>query len=365
MVILYVLDNFPIEFFLLLKLNQYGCHKSKTMVTARTFYLSEDNYAQISKYDRLLLWLNGLNPYYNYLEFIQVAYKLTKDERKLFNMKVKEYAKEERLQSFLDQIPKAKLIDEDEHTKTYQCKWRNIYYKDGAVQIFLDKSTSTFDYKWTPAREEWNLLTQEYFNNRRIDNITVKVDNNNHIMSISGLETIEEKIKITEFNKRERKGAKRESLSTEALLKLIHNVSARNQCIKFLSSQSSEFKVLDIREMVSERYSEFYTSDISFLFPLPDNEGNVFLVWESAEFEKSKATHIFKCQTDNVEYLENKIKDFLENTGQSRSKLNSAEPENLEIKKHLQYYGRVNHDSIEYRVWENRMKVALPFLKTT
>lgn len=325
----------------------------------------EENYSQISKYDRLQLWLNGLNSHYNYLEFIQVAYKLTKDERKLFNMKVKEYAKDERLQSFLNQIPKAKLIDEDEHTKTYQCKWRNIYYKDGAVQIFLDRSTSTFDYKWTPAREEWNLLTQEYFNNRRIDNITVKVDNNNHVMTISGLETIEEKIKITEFNKKRRKGANIEHLSTEALSKLIHNVSARNQCVKFLSSQSSEFRVLDIRELVSERFGEFYASDISFLFPLPDNENNVFLVWESAEFEKSKATHIFKCETKDVENLENMIKAFLENTVQSRSKLNSSTPENIEIKKRLQYFGRVNHDSIDYRVWEDRMKVALPFLKTT
>jgi hypothetical protein len=61
--------------------------------------------------------------------------------------------------------------------------------------------------------------------------------------------------------------------------------------------------------------------------------------------------------------MENKIKDFVENNIRTRSRLNSAESDYIEIKKELQYFCRINHDSVEYQVWEIRMKEVMPFLK--
>ena len=325
------------------------------------YKLFEKNYSQISKKDRLILWLQRLNPYYNYLELVQAAWQLSNDERKLFNRRLKEHAKEERWQNFLDQVPTAKLIEETENTKTYNCKWRNLHYSNGAIRVFLDKTTATEDYTWNPSREEWNLLTQEYFNNRRIDDIIVTVDNYNRITEITGLEDIEINIILAEMRKNA--ATKRKiDISSSQLTKIIHNVVARNQCMNFLISQNSDYKLLYIQELITDNYGS-WRSDTSFLIPIPDGIGNVYLIWESAEFEKSKATHIFKCQEEVINEMEEKIKDFIECNYKTRSRLNSVEHDDIEAKKDLQYLCRVNHDMVDYQVWENRMREVLPFLK--
>ena len=323
--------------------------------------LFEKSYPNISKIDRLYLWLNNLNPYYNYFELVQSAWQLSNNERKLLNKRIKEYAKDERLQKFYDQIPIAEIIEKTESTKTYKCKWRNLYYKNGSIQVFFDKTTSSEDYMWDSSREEWNLLTQEYFNNRRIDDIIVTVNHNNHITKITGLEDIEVKIVIAEIRKNGTADRKT-NISSSQISKIIHNISARNQCINFLASQNSDFNVLDIQELVTDDYGSL-RRDVSFIFPIPNNKSNVYLIWESAEFEKSKATHIFKCSIEEVDDMEFKIKDFIESNLRTRSRLNSVENDDLKVKRELQYFCRVNHDSVEYQVWENRMREVLPFLK--
>jgi hypothetical protein len=323
--------------------------------------LFEKNYPNILKIDRLYLWLNNLNSYYNYLELVQSAWQLSNDERKLLNKRIKEYAKDERLQKFYNQIPVAEIIEKTESTITYKCKWRNLYYKNGSIQVFFDKSTSSEDYMWDSSREEWNLLTQEYFNNRRIDDIIVTINHNNLITKITGIEDIEVKIVIAEVRKNGTLDRKT-NISTSQISKIIHNISARNQCINFLASQDSDFNVLDIQELVTDDYGSL-RRDVSFIFPIPNNKGNMYLIWESAEFEKSKATHIFKCSIEELEDMEFKIKDFIESNLRTRSRLNSVEIDDLKVKRELQYFCRVNHDSVEYQVWENRMREVLPFLK--
>ena len=320
------------------------------------------DYSEISKIDRLRLWLNRLNPHYNYLEFVQATCQLSNDERKLFNKRLKEHAKEERLQKFIDQIPTATLIEETERTKTYKCKWRNLYYRQGAVLVFLNKTTSTESYCWEPAQEEWNLLTQEYFNNRRIDDIIVTVNNNNCITEITGLEDIEVQIVLAEVRKNGRRERKT-NISSNQLTKIIHNVAARNQCVNFLASQQSDdYKAIDIQELLTDDYGSL-RRDVSFLFSTPDENDNVYLIWESVEFEKSKATHIFKCDKDVFEEVENKIKNYIEHNVRTRSRLNGVEIEDLIVKRDLNYFCRVNHDTVDYQVWENRMREVLPFLK--
>ncbi len=321
----------------------------------------EQNYSQISKLDRLKLWLNGLNSYYNYFEFVQVTRQLSNEERKLFNKRIKEYAKEERLQEFLNQVPRAVVVSETEELITYQCKWRNLYYKNGAVQVFLDNKTATEDYSWESARVEWNLLTQEYFNNRRIDDIFIAVDNVNCVVEIVGLENIEVNIIIAEVQK-EGTTSSRVHISSSQLTKIIHNVSARNQCINFLANQDSNFKALDIQEQVSEVYGAL-RRDVSFLFSISGGNGYIYLVWESVEFEKSKATHVFRCLESEIESAVKNIKNFIEGNICVRSRLNGKDTTDFDAKKELQHFCRINHDSIDYQVWENRMKEVMPFLK--
>ncbi|MDR2126273.1 MAG: hypothetical protein LBP63_05535, partial [Prevotellaceae bacterium] len=323
---------------------------------------NEINYIEIPKIVKLLLWLDGINSHYDYLEFVQVAIYLSNEERKLFNERVKEYAKDERLKQFIEQIPKATVISDDKDKITYRCKWRNLYFKKGSISVFLDKVTATDDYEWDFAREEFNLLSQEYFSNRRIEDIIVTVrKSDNKIVDIKGLDKIEERIILAEIYKHGLTD-RRIDRSDSQLTKLIHNVAARNSCIQFLSEQKSQYNAIDIKEIVSEQYG-FLRRDISFLFPIPDGHGNVYLVWESAEFEKSKATHIFKCCEEDVENMEKEIKKYIENNIHIRSYLNSSEYKCQKKKRELQYFTRINHDTVEYTVWEDRMKEVMPFLK--
>ncbi|MFA9212896.1 MAG: cold shock domain-containing protein [Candidatus Methylacidiphilales bacterium] len=353
---------FKLHFDLLVYIENYkllGCVKKYNSEFYNTLF--EQNYPQISKIDRLRLWLNNLNPYYYYLELVQSAWQLSNDERKLLNKRIKEHAIDERLQIFIEQIPLAKLTEKTESTKTYKCKWRNLYYKNGAIQVFIDKKIALEDYKWDVAREEWNLLTQEYFNNRRLDDIIVTVNNYNYITEITGLEDIEVQIVIAEVRKNGTTDRKI-NISSSQTLKIIHNIAARNECINFLATQNSNHNVLDIQELVTEDYGSLHR-DISFIFPISDGNGNVYLIWESADFEKSKRTHIFKCSEEELEDMESKIKNFIESNLRTRSRLNSKENEDHEEKRKLKYFCGINHDSVEYQVWENRMKDALPFLK--
>ncbi|HOP51054.1 MAG TPA: hypothetical protein PK887_10585, partial [Ignavibacteriales bacterium] len=311
--------------------------------------------------DKLYLWLYGYNKHCNYIEFIQVASELTKEERKLFNSRIKELVHNNLLQQFIEQVPKAELIEETDSTKTYKCKWRNIYFKKGAIQVFFDKYSSTKDYKWEPAREEWNLLTKEYFNNRRIGDIIFKVNNNNCIIEINGLEEIDQHITIADLHKKGQSGY-RVSLTREQVSRINKYFSFRNECINFLSRQNTPYNVVDVHELIIEK-DGYNHRDITFIFPIPDGNGNVFLIWESAEFDKSRATHIFKCSEEELEDKLEKIKDFIENNKQTRSRLNSNDEKDLKLKEELGYLCRVIHDTDEYQTWENRMKEVLPFLK--
>ena len=326
-------------------------------------YLSkiETVYFELSSQFKLQLWLNNLYGNLNYIEFAKSFHELNSDDKKLFNKRVKEHAQYEQVKSFIDQIPTADLIEEKSGRKKYKCKWRNIYFNYQRIQVFLNKKESTKDFYCSFSRYELNLLTQEYFNNRRLDDIFVTVNFDNSIETIVGLDSIETQIIFAEIRKN---GSieSRQKISNEEVTRMIHNIGERNKCIKFLNEQNSPYNVVDIQELVTEVYGGL-RRDISFLYCLPDNYENVYLIWESVEFEKSKATHIFRCRTFEVENYIDIIKKFLESTIHSRSKLNSSEKDDVDQKKELNYFGRVMHDSKEYRVWEDRMKNTLSFLK--
>ena len=321
----------------------------------------ESFYFDLSAKFKMQLWLNNIFGILDYIEFAKSFHELRSDDKKLFNKKVKEHAQYEQVKAFIDQIPTADLIEEKIGRKKYKCKWRNIYFNYQRIQVFLNKKESTKDFYCSFSRHELNFLTQEYFSNRRLDDIIVTVNSDNSIETIEGLESIETQIIFAEIRKN---GSieSRQKISNEEVIRMIHNVGERNKCIKFLNEQNSPFNVVDIQELVTEVYGGL-KRDISFLYCLPDNNGYVYLIWESVEFEKSKATHIFKCKSFEVENYIDIIKKFLESTIHSRSKLNSSEKDDVDQKKELNYFGRVMHDSKEYRVWEDRMKNTLSFLK--
>jgi hypothetical protein len=78
--------------------------------------------------------------------------------------------------------------------------------------------------------------------------------------------------------------------------------------------------------------------------------------WESLEFDKSKATHIFKFKVDEYDQVIKKIIDFLQNNVKVRSKLNS---ETFEEKKELGYLCRIDHDYFNFDNWKRKVDEIL------
>jgi hypothetical protein len=317
-------------------------------------------YSELPMIFQLQLWLSDIFGELDYIRFTQVFHQLENEDKKLFNKKVKSLALEKQINSFLAQVPNAITVERKFDFIRYKCRWRNIYFKNQSIQIFINSTESTNDYPCIFSRKELNLLTQEYFKNKRIDDIIIDVDKTNSIKQITGLESIETQVIFAEVRKNVEVGS-RHYVSNEEVIRLIHNVAERNKCIQFLNKQNSPFNVVDIQELVTEIYGGLQ-KDISFLYSIPDTKGNVYLIWESVEFEKSKATHIFKCDFNEVDDYIDLIKSFLETTVHSRSTLNSSEKEDAEIKNKLSYFGKINHDSKDYSVWEARIKNVLPFL---
>ena len=308
--------------------------------------------------ERVNLWLSNLNNHYDYAELLQGAHKLSVDQRKLLNKKIKKHAKEERFVTFLTQIPDAEITEKNDKEIVYKCKWRNLYYKNGEIIVFINKTDALETYVWSPAREEWNWLTNEYFNRKRIGDIYVYT-RNRMIMNIIGLEEIEERIIIADIQKKGTLKNKR-IIANEQIVRIIHNVAARNKCIDFLSRQDSHFNAVDIQELVSTQYGEI-KRDISFMFIIPNNS-YAYIIWESVEFEKSKATYIFRCNVDSALLHANNVKDYIENNIHIRSKL-SYESGNSDLRNEMKFFAKVNHDSQNYEIWESRMKEILPFME--
>lgn len=315
-------------------------------------------YNSLTIEENMHLWMNGLSDIYNYIEFLQCAHSLSVDERKLLNKRIKEYAKQERFVSFLNQVPNAEVIEGNNGGKIYRCKWRNLYYKDSKVIVFLNKGEALPTYNWSPAREEWNWLTNEYFNRKYIGDIYVHTFNG-IILNIEGLNNIEERIIVADIQKNGSRNHK-SIIDNEQLVRIVHNVAARNKCIDFLGRQKSPYNAIDIQELVSNQYGEI-KRDISFMFIIP-NGIYAYIVWESVEYEKSKATYIFRCEVKSAILHADIIKDYIESNLHIRSRLISDSIED-NIREELNFYARVNHDSIKFEIWESRMKEVLPFLE--
>lgn len=315
-------------------------------------------YATLSIFQKLYLWLYDLNNIYNYHELIEASYILSTEERKKLNKKIIESAKEERYLSFLEKVRPCEVEWQENDEIIYICKHKNIYYLDSKIIIFINKETSLPSFPWESAREEWNWLTNEYLNRKKIKDLRI-FTKKGIITRIEGLENIEERIIIADIQHNGTETYKTK-INKNQINRIIHNVSARNKCIDFISRQESQFNVLDIQELISNQLGEI-KRDISFMFIIP-NERFAYIIWESVEYDKSKATYIFRANLDSALSHAKKIKIFIESNLYIRSRLHSSSS-NDDIKTELNFYARINHDSERYEIWEERMKECLPFLK--
>ena len=119
------------------------------------------------------------------------------------------------------------------------------------------------------------------------------------------------------------------------------------ECLSFLCEHSSEhLPIISIPELVKGINGQWLIHD-SFLFPIAYPKA-ILWIWESVE--ESKATYIFKTELAYVIKLQT-IFDYL--TGETSNKRQSL-IQSPNLKKHLNYFARVIHDTPE--LWTQEMK---------
>ena len=82
------------------------------------------------------------------------------------------------------------------------------------------------------------------------------------------------------------------------------------------------------------------------------------------ELEKSKATHIFKCNRTEYESIFSEIENYLSGNLKVRSTLNSNDIDAIGHQKKLRYLCRIEHDNFNFSKWETSLYDILPELKS-
>lgn len=326
--------------------------------------LERTNMTQIVRY-----WLYDLIDYFDFNKFSYYYFTLNIEERKLFNKKVKAKMGEEIKSSLLRQREPWRFVKGIEdaditYTEIYAATWKSIWFDNGFIRICTGKNAEfSSPYYWDFSEEKFNLL-YDYILGRRLNELKISVSKG-RINLIDGLDDLEEVIwKILIFKEAESsdgyviKGIGQNRIPVNMIL--------RNQCVKFLNK-------LQIKDLVPTRILEKTLNitkgginiDISLLYSIPINNFEIAIIWESLELEKSKATHIFKCNKSEYSKVFSEIEHFLTSNIKVRSALNSKNSKDSKTQKILRYLCRIEHDNFNYQKWENSLLEVLPEIKVT
>lgn len=326
--------------------------------------LIETTYQELPIKEKMKLWLYDIYGQFNYEEFGIYYFVLNKTERNIFNKKAKAIMGEELKQSMLKRRePWENVSDNLRNEKEYKATWRSIWFEDGSIKFCKDtEGNFSSSFAWDFSEEKFNLLF-DFISGRRLDDIIV-FSKNDKITNVIGLEELEEliwKVQIQrEFETYGTINTKGKSLS-----RIPNNILLRNKSIQLLNKlQLDEFEPTRVLERAYNIASSSGTVDISLLYSIPTNKTEIAIIWESLELEKSKATHIFKCNRNEYREIFNDIESYLQGNTKVRSSLNSSNYIDVENQKKLRYLCSINHDNFDYNKWENSLFEILPELNS-
>ena len=324
--------------------------------------LIETTYQELHIKEKMKLWLYDIYGQFNYEEFGFYYFVLNKTERNIFNKKAKAIMGEELKQSMLKRREPWEIVSDNlRNEKEYKATWRSIWFEDGSIKFCKDaEGNFSSSFAWDFSEEKFNLLF-DFISGRRLDDIIV-FSKNEKIIKVIGLEELEEliwKVQIQrEFETYGTINTKGKSLS-----RIPNNILLRNKSIQLLNKlQLDEFEPTRVLERGYNIASSNGTVDISLLYSIPTNKTEIAIIWESLELEKSKATHIFKCNRNEYREIFDDIESYLQGNTKVRSSLNSSNYIDVENQKKLRYLCSINHDNFDYNKWENSLFEILPEL---
>jgi hypothetical protein len=319
-----------------------------------------NNLKNFNTYVKMKLWLYDIYEKFDY-KYGFYFFRLSGFEKRIFSARAKKYMKDEIMELILAERTPWHFIKTDENgINHYSASWRSIWFLDKHIRfctnVVNDENVFSEPYACSFSEEKFNFL-YKYLSRKNIEELQVQ-ERDGRILNVNGLEFLEENIYKINFMKRYYPDAKSsgEYHREDEENKIPINFLNRNQCINYLNQiQDTDKKLIRIYEKIIDLTSNHISFDVSFLFTVTKYEYSV-VFWESLEFDKSKATHIFKFKVDEYDQVIKKIIDFLQNNVKVRSKLNS---ETFEEKKELGYLCRIDHDYFNFDNWKRKVDEIL------
>jgi cold shock CspA family protein len=312
---------------------------------------------------KLKLWVYGIINYFDFNQYCFYYFTLNSIERSIFNKKAKALMGETLKQSMLKQREPWELIYIENETaiKKYSATWRSIWFDDSEIRFCIDTNANFSEpFTWNFSEEKFNFLF-DYISGRKLKELTIWTQNN-FVYKVEGLDELEELIWKVQIQKEVETGSGL-SLRNKLVNKIPINMILRNQCIQLLNQfQLNELEPTRVLEKTINLEKGGITVDISLLYSIPINKNDIAIIWESLEFEKSKATHIFKCFRDEYVEIFSDIEYYLQSRSKVRSSLNSNSIEDVERQKKMKYLCRIDHDNFDFSKWEKSLYEVLPEL---
>jgi hypothetical protein len=308
-----------------------------------------------STYVKLKLWVNDVYEVFDYNNYGFYYFRLNKYEKKRYNEKAKALMKEKLKKMMIAQrVPWEYNYTDENGINFYSASWRSVWFLDGALKICVkeveEENIFSEPYEWSYCEEKFNFLFG-YLSRKKVENLTIQ-EKNGKILEIIGLNILGESIYKANLEKEINEKGLNKVLKQEGLNKIPPSLIIKNQCVMYLNeiqdTDKTPTRILEISKDTNANVS----ADVSLLFTIT-KDSVVFVMWESLEFHKSKATHIFKMSVEEYpKYIED-ISKFLRENLKVRSKLNSFQEEE---KKKLRYLGRIDHDNFDFNKWINQLK---------
>lgn len=325
----------------------------------------ESEISRLSTSLKLKLWVYDVIQYFDFDQYCFYYFTLNSVEKSIFNKKAKAIMGETLKQAMLKQREPWTLIGQDieNDIKTYSASWKSIWFNEGEIRFCIDNHCNfSKPFTWNFSEEKFNLLF-DYISGRKLENLKVWVKFNS-IIKVENLEDLETIIWKVQVQKEAESG-----LSLDPRNKSINsipiNMILRNQCIQLLNQlQLSGLEPTRVLEKTFNLEKGGFSVDISLLYSIPINKNEIAMIWESLELEKSKATHIFRCSSDEYIDVFSDIELYLQSKLKVRSSLNSTDNEDVERQIKMKYLCRIDHDNFNFSKWKKSLCEALPELLT-
>lgn len=257
--------------------------------------------------------------------------------------------------------PCSNIIESDPFYKVYECFIRNIYFLDGKLKLRKENSQYTEILLFPTVTVGFNRVSELTDIGKMV--IFIKVNSNNEIELISGLDEIIYRIQTEEIQRALLSNNELGTAEDPDKVSYVEDWSLRKSILAYLNSeQSSNCKIREVFEMHArtDGYSNISSlNSLVQLFSIKTSDGFA-IIWESIDLKADRATYVFKTSIDHLSVQIEKIAYAVASQHRLRSVLISSEPDQKTIlyRDNLGFINTVRKergDSESFVNWKNKL----------